>query len=109
MPDGADSITVPLASLRVSRHLIPRHAGFPNCSVQHKPLLIYHGAFQTSATESQMESHLRKVGVVVPQWRYSMYSTSHFHSTTHEFLCIATGRARLCFGGEENPDRVEAE
>ena len=36
-----------------------------------------------------------------------MYSTTHFHSTTHEVLCISRGRAKLCFGGEDNPDRVE--
>ena len=38
-----------------------------------------------------------------------MYSTSHFHSTSHEVLCIASGRAKLCFGGEDNPARLEAE
>lgn len=37
-----------------------------------------------------------------------MYSTSHFHSTTHEVLCIASGAAKLCFGGEDNPQRVES-
>jgi len=37
-----------------------------------------------------------------------MYTTTHFHSTTHEVLCIFQGRARLCFGGEENPKRVES-
>ena len=37
-----------------------------------------------------------------------MYSQSHFHSTSHEVLCVASGKARLCFGGEENPERVEA-
>ena len=38
-----------------------------------------------------------------------MYSQSHFHSTTHEVLVVISGRAKLCFGGEENPERVEAE
>ena len=37
-----------------------------------------------------------------------MYSQSHFHSTAHEVLCVVSGKARLCFGGEENPERVEA-
>jgi uncharacterized protein YjlB len=37
-----------------------------------------------------------------------MYSTSHFHSTTHEVLCISRGSAQLLFGGEENPGKVEA-
>lgn len=36
-----------------------------------------------------------------------MYSTSHFHSTSHEVLGIADGRARLCFGHEDNPEKVE--
>ena len=36
-----------------------------------------------------------------------MYSTSHFHSTSHEVLCIASGSARCCFGGEDNESRVE--
>lgn len=36
-----------------------------------------------------------------------MYSTSHFHSTSHEVLCIASGAAKCCFGGEASPGRVE--
>ncbi len=36
-----------------------------------------------------------------------MYSTSHFHSNTHEVLVIASGAAKICLGGEDNPDRVE--
>ena len=35
------------------------------------------------------------------------YTTTHYHSTTYELLCIYNGKARLCFGGEENPDRIE--
>jgi uncharacterized protein YjlB len=38
-----------------------------------------------------------------------MYSTTHFHNTAHEVLCIASGRARVCFGGEDNPGKVETE
>lgn len=36
-----------------------------------------------------------------------MYSTTHFHSSSHEVLCISKGKARLCFGGENNDGRVE--
>lgn len=36
-----------------------------------------------------------------------MYSTTHYHSTTHEILCVYSGRAKLLFGGEENPKRKE--
>ena len=35
-----------------------------------------------------------------------MYDFDHFHSTSHEVLGIASGKARLCFGHEENPQRV---
>ncbi|KAK7916834.1 hypothetical protein PG985_010442 [Apiospora marii] len=105
-------ILTPLASLRVSKHQIPAHHRIPNTSIQQKPLLHYHSAFSSEDTEtniaSSIESHLKSVGVVDPQWRYTMYSTTHFHSTTHELLCIAQGGARLCFGGEANPGRVEA-
>lgn len=38
-----------------------------------------------------------------------MYSITHYHSTTHEVLCVFKGRAKLLFGGEQNPGRVEAE
>ena len=34
-------------------------------------------------------------------------SFSHFHSNTHEVLTIVSGKAKLCFGHEDNPDRVE--
>lgn len=36
-----------------------------------------------------------------------MYSTTHFHSTSHEVLCVFSGSAKLCFGGEDNAERVE--
>lgn len=98
----------PLSQLRVSRYQIPAHNLIPNSSLQSKPLIIYHSVFTPAeASPDQIESHLLKIGVVAPQWRYTMYNTSHFHSTTHEVLCVTAGRARLCFGGEHNPGRVE--
>ncbi|EJD45625.1 hypothetical protein AURDEDRAFT_137262 [Auricularia subglabra TFB-10046 SS5] len=97
-----------LASLRVSKHNIKlikslsvtTSFNFPNCSIQSRPLLIYHGAFDPdSATPSAIEGHLKSLGVVEPQWRCTIYPTAHFHSTT-----LA---ARLCFGEDENRSRVE--
>jgi len=98
----------PLKDLTILRHQIPAHGLTPNTSLSHKPLLIYRSAFPSSPalTPSLIESHLSSVGVVTPQWRYTMYSTSHFHSTSHEVLGISRGRARLCFGHEENGGRV---
>ncbi|KAI0172700.1 RmlC-like cupin domain-containing protein [Hypoxylon sp. FL1284] len=100
----------PLASLRVTRHSIPAHGLIPNTSIQNKPIFHYHGAFPSATlTPSSVEAHLSAVGVVEPQWRFTMYSTTHFHSTSHELLCVTRGSARLCFGGEDNPGRVEKE
>lgn len=95
-----------LSALRVSKYQIPAWKGSPNTSIQNKPLLIYHEAFQNSSA-SKIEAHLQSVGVVDPQWRYTMYSQSHFHSNTHEVLSISSGSAKCCFGHEDNPDRVE--
>ena len=96
-----------LQDLRVSTYQIPALDLIPNTSIQKKPLLIYRSAFQQSVSAAAIETHLLSVGIVEPQWRYTMYSQSHFHSTAHEVLCVASGKARLCFGGEENPKRVE--
>ncbi|CAN8095270.1 unnamed protein product [Discula destructiva] len=115
------NVTVaPLGTLRISTHLISAHHRLPNSSVLQKPLLIYHSVFSSGSSSSSsnsgssssisasaVETHLIAVGVVEPQWRYSMYRTTHFHSSSHEVLCVTAGRAKLCFGGEDNPARVE--
>ncbi|KAK8159444.1 RmlC-like cupin domain-containing protein [Phyllosticta citrichinensis] len=97
----------PLSSLRVSKHQIPAWHNIPNTSIQQKPLLIYHSTFPATASASAIEAALSAAGAVVPQWRYTMYSTTHFHSTTHEVLAISQGKSRLCFGGEGNEGRIE--
>ncbi|KAB8337086.1 hypothetical protein FH972_021390 [Carpinus fangiana] len=97
----------PTTTLRVSRFLIPAFELYPNTSRQNKPLLIYHSCLPDHATSSSIEAHLRQVGIVEPQWRYTMYPMSHFHSTTHEVLCVVSGTALVCFGGDENNGRVE--
>jgi uncharacterized protein YjlB len=38
-----------------------------------------------------------------------MYRRTHYHSTTHEILCVYSGSARLLFGGEKNEGKVEIE
>lgn len=98
----------PLTSLKVSAHWIPSHAHLPNTTPHGHPLLIYHSCFPYSTPVSTLESQLTTNGIS-PQWRYTMYTTSHYHSTTHEILCIIRGGAKLLFGGEANPGRVEQE
>ncbi|WEW56667.1 hypothetical protein PRK78_002115 [Emydomyces testavorans] len=98
-------LVTPLSQVQVTQRQIQPWERIPNTSIQSKPLFIYHSAFNGSA--SDVSSHLEKVGVVKPQWIYSMYPTSHFHSNTHEVLSVVAGKAKLCFGHEKNPDRFE--
>ncbi|ORY24789.1 RmlC-like cupin domain-containing protein [Naematelia encephala] len=98
---------VSLSSLKVTKHHIPAYGSFPNTSLQHHPLLIYHGCFPSSVTASSVEAHLTSTGVVAPAWRFPMYRQHHYHSTTHEVLVVTSGAARLCFGGGGNPGKVE--
>lgn len=86
----------PPSTLQISRHQIPPYGLIPNTSIQNKPLIIYHACIPSSATAEDIEAHLCAVGVVVPAWRYTMYSTTHFHSSSHEVLCVSEGRAELC-------------
>lgn len=95
----------PLSDLKTTTRQISAFSRIPNTSIQRKPLLIYHSAFDGSP--SDISDHLEKVGAVKPQWTYTMYPTNHFHSKTHEVLCVVSGKAKLCFGHEENPDRLE--
>ncbi|KAL2796763.1 RmlC-like cupin domain-containing protein [Aspergillus keveii] len=95
----------PHSDIQVTYRQIPEWERIPNTSLQSKPLMIYHQAFDASADE--LSEHLQRVGEVSPSWVYSMYSQTHFHSTSHEVLGVVSGSARLCFGGEENPGRFE--
>ena len=97
----------PLSGTTVIKYLIPAFKLVPNCSLVNKPLLIYRQVFTKTASTADVERHLRSIGIVEPQWRYTMYSTDHFHSTSHEVLTIVSGRAKLCFGHMDSPDAVQ--
>ncbi|KAH7072116.1 RmlC-like cupin domain-containing protein [Paraphoma chrysanthemicola] len=94
----------PLTSLHITTHSIPPHSHLPNTSTH--PLIIYHSVYPAHTSPSLIETHLRTTSLV-PAWRYTMYTTTHYHSSTHEVLCVYAGRARLLFGGEGNPGKVE--
>ncbi|KAJ6041800.1 uncharacterized protein N7446_012866 [Penicillium canescens] len=78
----------PQSNIHVTIRQISEWRNIPNTSIQSKPLMVYHGAF--NATSAELEAHLEEVAEVIPQW----YSES----------CRG---ARLCFGGEDNPERFE--
>ncbi|KAL4809370.1 RmlC-like cupin domain-containing protein [Aspergillus unguis] len=95
----------PPSDIQITSRQIPQWERIPNTSIQSKPLMIYHQAFNASSDD--LSRHLDNIGEVSPSWVYTMYSQTHFHSTSHEVLGVVSGSARLCFGGEENPDRFE--
>lgn len=100
----------PIEKLDLTTHYIPPHPTrrIPNTPPRSHPLLVYRSAFDPTTPPAQIEMHLQTKRIV-PQWRYTMYKTSHFHSTSHEVLCVYSGKALLLFGGDDHPDGVEVE
>lgn len=95
--DGRNMTFNPPSEIQVTRRQIPSWKSIPNTEIQGYPLMVYHAAFD--ATSTQLKRRLELIGEVMPQWVYTMYSQTHFHSTTHEVLGVVAGRAKLCFGG----------
>ncbi|KAH0614739.1 uncharacterized protein H6S33_000375 [Morchella sextelata] len=70
------------------------------------PLLLYRSAFPPETTAETIEAHFRSNNWI-PQWRYSMFHQSHYHSTTHEALGVFSGSARLRFGVSDKESASE--
>ncbi|WP_222128239.1 cupin domain-containing protein [Roseomonas gilardii] len=62
------------------------------------PVLIYHGAVQAGDPDA-IEADLR-ANRWRPDWRWTVYSFHHYHSTGHEALACVSGSANLMLGGE---------
>ena len=73
------------------------------------PVLLYRRAFapSLSAAETMEQTFYRNSWP--PQWRNGIYDFHHYHSTAHEVLGFAAGKATLVLGGEGGHQlRIEA-
>ena len=71
---------------------------FPNSRL---PLLVYAAAIDPAAASPEAFEALFAANGWPPQWRASIFTYHHYHSSAHETLGIARGRARLMLGGPQ--------
>jgi uncharacterized protein YjlB len=64
------------------------------------PLLVYRRALGDSGDPASEFERMFRRNDWSGGWRNGIYPYHHYHSTAHEVLGIAAGRARVRFGGE---------
>jgi uncharacterized protein YjlB len=69
------------------------------------PLIVMRAAIRPDSEDppAAFETTFRQNGWT-GTWRNGIYPYHHYHSTAHEVLGIASGSARIGFGGEDGPE-----
>jgi uncharacterized protein YjlB len=86
--------------MKVETFTFEDDGSIPNSSL---PVLIYHGALDEGAGAGAFEHRFAGHGWL-GAWRDGIFSFHHFHSTAHEVLGIARGRASVILGGPRGRD-----
>lgn len=90
--ESSSSGLCPLAFLLQDDGAIPNHPRLP--------LLLWRGVIDPHLSDpaAELEALFARNGWL-PAWRNGIYAFPHYHSSAHEVLGIARGRARVRFGG----------
>jgi uncharacterized protein YjlB len=83
-----------LAPIAVETHWFDDDGGIPNSPL---PVLVYHGV-EAAREAAECEALFARHGWL-GAWRDGIFPFHHFHSTAHEVLGIAAGRATVALGG----------
>lgn len=86
---------------KVSLEFFADDGRFPNSTL---PVVIYRQALAGAAVSAEALEALFDGNGWPSQWRAGVFDYHHFHSTAHECLGVARGRATLKLGGPEGRD-----
>lgn len=81
--------------MRPGTHTFDDDGSIPNSPL---PVLVYPGALESGADAGAYERRFASHSWL-GAWRNGIFPFHHFHSTSHEVLGIAKGRADLVLGG----------
>lgn len=81
--------------MRLETYTFEDDGRFPNSVL---PVLLYRGALASDARAADYEQLFASHGWL-GAWRDGIFDFHHFHSTAHEVLGIAAGRANVVLGG----------
>lgn len=85
--------------MKIIHELLPEYESFPNHP--NWPLLIYKEGLEDPSPKAIEKLLIQNGWKNV--WINGIFSYHHYHSNTHEVLCIAAGYAQVQIGGEGAP------